>query len=317
MISAGGLVRVLAFLTTTIQAASLQQLKITLANNPTDVGFYIYVPDELPPSPPILVNPHWCHGSATAAYAGSTFASLASTYGFIVIYPDSPNLVDKCWDVSSPQTLTHEGGGDSTGIVSMVNWTLETYKADPERVFVTGVSSGAMMTNVLLGTYPNVFAGGSAFAGVALGCFGADIPANTSSTVDYWNSACAGGLVRKSPEEWAAIVRAAFPGYDGWRPKMQVFHGTVDEILNYTNLAEEIKEWTGVFGFEQKPTRVVLDTPLANWTKMVFGHQDWFEAYSAFNVTHNIPVQEDVVMDFFDLTCTASDCFHWGEGGPS
>lgn len=142
----------LATLVSLVQAASLQQLNITLANNPTNVGFYIYVPDSLPANSPILVNPHWCHGDAPSAYAGSTFASLASDYGFIVIYPDSPNLADKCWDVSSPQTLTHEGGGDSTGIVSMVDWTLDQYDADPGRVFVTGVSSGAMMTNVLLGT---------------------------------------------------------------------------------------------------------------------------------------------------------------------
>lgn len=141
----------LALLASGAQAASLQQLNVTLADNPTNVGFYIYVPDDLPVNPPILVNPHWCHGDAPSAYADSTFANLSSEYGFIIIYPDSPNLVDKCWDVSSPQTLTHDGGGDSTGIVSMVKWTLENYDADPKRVFVTGVSSGAMMTNVLVG----------------------------------------------------------------------------------------------------------------------------------------------------------------------
>lgn len=142
---------VLALLSCTIQAASLQQLNITLPNNPTNAGFYIYVPDVLAPSPPILVNPHWCHGDAPAAYAGSSFASLASEYGFIVIYPDSPNVADKCWDVSSAQTLINDGGGDSTGIVSMVQWTLAEYGADEGRVFVTGVSSGGMMTNVLVG----------------------------------------------------------------------------------------------------------------------------------------------------------------------
>jgi acetylxylan esterase len=30
----------------------------------------------------------------------------------------------------------------------MVRWTLEKYHADKDRVFVTGTSSGAMMTNV-------------------------------------------------------------------------------------------------------------------------------------------------------------------------
>lgn len=154
---------------------------------------------------------------------------------------------------------------------------------------------------------------------MALGCFGADIPDNTS-TVDYWNSECADGLIHQTPEQWAAIVRAAYAGYgNGWRPKMQVFHGTADETLNYTNLGEEIKEWTGVFGLSQEPTRTFLDTPLANWTKWVYGDLEedaWFEAYSAWNVSHNIPVQEDVVLGFFDLTCTGVDCFHWGQGGP-
>lgn len=308
----------LALLAATVQSASLQQLNVSLSNNPTNVGFYIHVPDRLAQDPAILVNPHWCHGDAPSAFADSTFANLSSEHGFIVIYPDSPNMADKCWDVASSDTLAHGGGGDSLGIVSMVQWTLDEYDADPARVFVTGVSSGAMMTNVLVGAYPDVFAGGSAFAGVAFGCFAADIPANTS-TVDYWNDECAQGLVRHTPEQWAAIVRAAYPAYRrDWRPKMQVFHGTSDETLNYTNLGEEIKQWTGVFGLSEEPSSTFPDSPVAGWTKWVYGNDDaWFEAYRAWNVTHNIPVQEDVVVAFFDLACTGTDCYHWGLGGPS
>lgn len=332
------------------QTATLQQINATLTNNPTNVGFYLYVPDALAARPPILVNPHWCHGDAPSAFAASTFApALAEEYGYIVIYPDSPNTVDKCWDVSSPQTLGHEGGGDSTGIVSMVAWTLAQYpQADRERVFVTGVSSGAMMTNVLVGAYPDVFAGGSAFAGVAAGCFGYGTAGlNETAVVDYWNEDCADGLVRYTPAEWTALVHGAYPAYpaDGWRPKMQVFHGTEDEVLNYTNLGEEIKQWTGVFGLlpgeeaynllaVPAPTSVQLDTPLTNWTKTTYGKEEgeeqeggggggdaWFEAYSAWNVTHNIPVLPDVVVDFFDLACVSTlnstgTCFHWGQGGP-
>ncbi|KKY31041.1 putative feruloyl esterase b [Diaporthe ampelina] len=235
-------------------AASLQKLNVTLEHNPSNVGFYIYVPDQTAPSPPILVNPHWCHGDAPSAFAGSKLASLASQYGFIVqIYPDSPNLSDKCWDVSSRATLSHDGGGDSRGIVSMVSWALGEYGGDAARVFATGVSSGAMMANVLVGAYPDVFAAGSAFAGVPFGCYGADIPANTSD-VAYWNSDCAEGRVQHSAAEWASIVRAAYPGYgSGWRPRMQVFHGTVDEVLSYANLGEEVKELDGRVWLEPDP----------------------------------------------------------------
>lgn len=136
--------------------------------------------------------------------------------------------------------------------------------------------------------------------------------------MDYWNSDCATGLIHHTTQQWASIVHAAFPqwGPHKWRPKMQVFHGTIDEVLNYTNLNEEIKEWTGVLGLSQKPTQTLFDTPLTNWTKWVYGDNSWFEAYRAWNVTHNIPVQEDVVMEFFDLKCTTGNCFRWGQGGP-
>ncbi|PSR74521.1 Alpha/Beta hydrolase protein [Coniella lustricola] len=308
-------------LPSTTAAASLELVNITLANNPTNVGFYIYVPDALAPNPAIVVYPHWCHGDAPTAYMDSSIANLSSEYGFIAIYPDSPNTVDKCWDVASNASLRHNGGGDSTGIVSMVQWTLAHYHADASRVFVTGVSSGAMMTNVLVGAYPEVFAAGSAWAGVALGCFAQDIAANVTQpeVVDYWNAACAAGQVRLSPAAWTRIVHEAYPAYpaDGWRPKMQVLHGTADETLNYTNLGEEIKEWTAVLGLPGTPTRTQYHTPLANWTKWTYGQDDWFEAYRAWNVTHNIPVQDSVLIEWFDLACNAtvkgSECFHWGQ----
>lgn len=112
---------------------------------PTKAGFYIYVPKKLAASPGIIVAVHYCTGTAQAYYSGSPYASLAEQHGFIVIYPSSPHS-GTCWDVSSKQTLSHEGGGDSNTIANMVKWTLKEYKANASKVFVTGSSSGAMMT---------------------------------------------------------------------------------------------------------------------------------------------------------------------------
>lgn len=292
-----------------ILAASFQNVTEDFGPNPTGVGFYIYVPDQLAASPPILVNPHWCHGDANATYTGLHYPALADQHGFIVIYPDSPNLADKCWDVSSNETLTHDAGGDSLGIVSMVRWTLDKYNGDASRVFVTGISSGAMMTQTLLGAYPDVFAAGSAWAGVPFGCFAGD-------GYDVWSDACATGQITHTAAEWAAMVKAAYPGYDGWRPKLQIFHGTADQVLNYTNYVEAVKEWTAIFCLQETPTSVTDDVPASGWTKSVYGN-DWFEATSAAGVTHDIGTNETVVMAWFDLTCTGGACFKWGQGGPS
>lgn len=182
-----------------------------------------------------------------------------------MIFPNSPNTADSCWDVSSTATLTHNGGGDSLGIVSMVKYVLANYNADPNRVFSMGTSSGAMMTNVLLGAYPDIFAAGSAWAGVPFGCF-----ADPAGGVDVWNSACATGTVIKTGAQWAAIVSAAYPGYTGYRPKMQVFHGTADTTLYPQNLQEEIKEWTSVLGLPSSPIDMLANSPDSGWSECPF-----------------------------------------------
>ncbi|KAF2827087.1 hypothetical protein CC86DRAFT_445913 [Ophiobolus disseminans] len=262
--------------------------------NPRNVSMYIYVPANLPPNPAILVSPHWCHGTAQQVFEYRSWASAGDKYGFITIYPDSPNKADQCWDVSSKESLTHNGGGDALGIVSMVRWTLDKYHGDKNRVFVTGTSSGAMMTNVLIGSYPDVFAAGSAWAGVAFGCYAAN-------GFDVWSDACATGKIIKNGTEWAKMVKDAYPGYNGFRPKFQTLHGLADTVLYPQNLKEQIKQWTSVFGVSETPTSTTKDTPLKGWTR--YRYDDKFEAYDAVGVTHDIPNQDDLVINYFDLKC--------------
>jgi dipeptidyl aminopeptidase/acylaminoacyl peptidase len=67
-----------------------------------------------------------------------------------VIYP-SATRSGGCFDVYSQEALRRNRGSDPVGIRSMVAHVQQRYGADPDRIFVTGASSGAMMTNVLLG----------------------------------------------------------------------------------------------------------------------------------------------------------------------
>ncbi|EKD14917.1 putative acetylxylan esterase 1 precursor [Drepanopeziza brunnea f. sp. 'multigermtubi' MB_m1] len=213
----------------------------------------------------------------------------------------SSTLYWKCWDVLSPQTLSHDGGGNSQGIVSMVKWTLARYNGDARKVFSIGTSSGAMMTNVLLSSYHEVFAAGSAWAGVAFSCY-------ASNGYAVWSDACATGQITKTGAEWKTIVEAAYPGYhSGWRPKMQIFHGTADTILHPQNLQEEIKEWTAVLDLPSAPVRTLADSPQSGWTTYVYG--DSFTAKIAQGVDHNIQTNTTVVLDWFDLTCIGTGRF--------
>jgi acetylxylan esterase len=114
--------------------------------NPTNTRMFLFVPQNLAPKPAIVVGLHWCTGSAQAYYQGSNWARLSETYGYIVIYPSTPYLDSNCWDVASQKALTRGGGGNSDSIANMVKHVTEQYGADASRVYVTGISSGAMMT---------------------------------------------------------------------------------------------------------------------------------------------------------------------------
>lgn len=124
--------------------------------NPTNTRMWLYVPRNLAPNPAIVVGIHWCSGSAQAYYQGTQWARYSETYGYIVIYPQTPYTSSNCWDVASKMTLTHNGGGSSTSIANMVSFVTQQYSADKSKVYVTGTSSGAMMTVSL--TIPNTFA---------------------------------------------------------------------------------------------------------------------------------------------------------------
>ncbi|KAF2757337.1 alpha/beta-hydrolase [Pseudovirgaria hyperparasitica] len=263
--------------------------------NPTNIGFYIYVPNALVSNPAIVVAVHYCTGSAQAYYDNSPYKTLAEQYGFIVIYPESP-WSGACWDVSSKATLTHNGGGDSNAIVNMVSWTVSKYRADTSRVFVTGLSSGAMMTNVLSATYPDVFKAATLYAGVPAGCFVSDTNQQAA-----WNTSCAEGQVVHTPAVWADIVRDMYPGYSGPYPRIQIYHGGADTGLYPQNYYETCKQWSGVWGYDySKPQSTQVDSPASGWTRTVFGPG----VQGIFNpeVNHSISIFGDEDMKWFGFT---------------
>lgn len=102
----------------------------------------IYVPERLAASPGVVVSLHGASGNSQQQYLSTPYASLAEIYGFIAIYPESPQ---GAWDATSSKSLLHDGGGASQSIANMVRYALTTYKADQSKVFVSGVSSGGSM----------------------------------------------------------------------------------------------------------------------------------------------------------------------------
>ncbi|KAK3933828.1 Alpha/Beta hydrolase protein [Diplogelasinospora grovesii] len=262
--------------------------------NSSKTKMYIYVPSKLADSPAVIVAIHYCTGSAQAYYNGSPYAQLADQKGFVVIYPESP-YSGTCWDVSSKAALTHNGGGDSNSIANMVTYALQQYKGDASKVFVTGSSSGAMMTNVIAATYPEMFTAGIAYSGTAAGCF-----YSQSGGADQWNNSCANGQARGTPQVWAKMVTDMYPGYNGSRPKMQIYHGSSDTTLAPANYNETIKQWCGVFGYDYtKPDSTKANSPQSGYTTYSWG--DHLVGIYAQGVGHTVPIRGSDDMKFFGL----------------
>jgi len=281
------------------EAASLVEIT-GFGTNPSNLRMHVYAPDVLASPPPILVAVHYCTGTGPAFFSGTEFRTLADRFGFIVIYP-SATRSGQCFDVSSPQALRRNGGSDPVGIMSMVTYVIQTYGANANRVYVTGASSGAMMTNVLIGNYPDVFKAGAAFMGVPHTCFG-------TTDGSMWNTQCANGQRIMTAQQWGDLARAAFPGYSGPRPRMQLFHGTNDTTLRYPNFGEEIKQWTNVLGVSQTPS--FTDTPQSGWTRTRYGGTGVnapVEGVSLNGAGHDLPRAGQAMMaiQFFGLDQSA------------
>ncbi|KAJ3130529.1 hypothetical protein HK098_000094 [Nowakowskiella sp. JEL0407] len=268
-----------------VYGASLVQIS-NFGSNPTNIKAYEYVPSSIKSPKSLLVAVHFCTGSASAMFNNYDFDSFADKYGYYMMYPETTRS-GSCWDVATSKALTRNGGSDPQGIISATNYMISKYGIDKSRVFLVGASSGAMMTNVLVAEYPDIFNAATAFMGVPYGCFATESGGNPSGSQSAgWNSNCANGQVSKSAQTWGDSVRSAYPGYSGSRPRIQLWHGSADTTLNFKNLAEEVKMWTNVAGLSQTPTST--DTLQSGWTRAKYGSA--VEAITISGVGHALPM---------------------------
>ncbi|KAJ1558708.1 hypothetical protein HK096_006839 [Nowakowskiella sp. JEL0078] len=279
---------------------ALRQIR-NFGANPSNLEMYLYVPDGLPLGikPPVLVAIHWCTGSGPVFFSNTEYRELADKFKFVVVYPSVTRTYgNRCYDVGGSDSLVHGAGGDSLGIVSMVKYVVVNLGADQERVYVTGLSA-SMSTQMMLGAYPEVFKAGSAFAGVPFSCMK---PYDEPESL--WQEKCATGNKRLTPAEWGDLVRGAYPEYIGLRPRVQLWHGTEDDVVYFNNHIEATKQWIDVLCLNA--TGRIVDFPQINWERSSFKDKDGnivLQTISVIGVGHNVLVNGMAlhVIKFFGL----------------
>lgn len=214
-------------------------------SNPGRLRAHFHRPADLPEGAPLVVVLHGCKQNAGDYDHRSGWSDLADEAGFALLYPEqhhgnNPNL---CFNWFRPGDARRDCG-EALSIRQMIETMIGVHGLDRDRVFVTGLSAGGAMANVMLATYPEVFAGGAVIAGLAYGC---------ASTVPEAFD-CMRGQAPASDEELWALLRQASPHAGPW-PRVAIWQGMADHTVAPSNADDIAAQWRGVHRLGEAPAQ--------------------------------------------------------------
>ena len=260
-------------------AASLTQVT-SFGTNPGNLAMWKYVPDGLPNGRPLVVALHGCSQTASSYDVETGWVKFAEQWDFALVLPEqkTANNGSRCFNWFEAGDYSR-GQGEALSIKQMVDKMKSTHGSDGSRVFVTGLSAGGAMTTVMLGAYPDVFAGGAVMAGLPYKCA-------TGSTAAF---NCMSPGKNLTPQQWGDLVRGASSHTGPW-PKVSIWHGSQDFTVASMNMTEIMEQWTNVHGIDQ--TAEVSDT-VAGYPHKVYktsGGAARVETYSITGMGHGVAV---------------------------
>lgn len=249
-------------------------------DNPGNLAGRCYVPAGLKGPAPLVVVLHGCTQNAAVYDHGSGWSALADRNGFILLFPEQSRANNPMLCFNWFQNGdTGRGTGEAASIRAMIEAIEQAHDVDPKRIFVTGLSAGGAMAQVMLATYPEVFAGGAILAGVAYGC--------ASGAAEAFD--CMGGRAWSDARELGQRVRRASPHQGPW-PRVQVWHGSADTIVRPGNADAIVLQWADLHGLGPKPDRT--DTVAGHPRRIWLGADGapLIEQYEITGMAHGIPL---------------------------
>lgn len=251
-----------------------------------------YIPAKLESGRPLVVALHGCRQSATAYDDETGWTALADKLRFALLLPEQDqtgrNNPLKCFNWFDANHNRRDTG-EALSIRQMIDTMLAdtSLAIDSKRVYVTGLSAGGAMTAVMMATYPELFAGGAPVAGIPYGCANTGLDATSKCGVSI------GGLgstpmEQLSPAEWGNRVRNASPGTRF--PRVSIWHGTADRVVNPQAQLEMIEQWTNVLGISATPQ---VDTQFKTTRRQVFqdaSGRPMVEAFTVTDMAHGTPI---------------------------
>jgi poly(3-hydroxybutyrate) depolymerase len=236
---------------------------------------------------PLVVSLHGCRQSDLAMVEKSRMHEVAEAEGFIVLYPfvntnadgTGPNDDDgrnpNCWAFWSAQER-ERGKGEVHDIKRMVDKVVQEFSIDPERVHITGISSGGAMANIAQVAYPDVFASAAIVEGIAYNETAStytgkqDCATVLSNPRAWWNRDAAAIVAEMRREMGKSVLRQA---------PVLVVHNKKDCTVPISVGMNLVKTWANLLAADGKAvdTSAPNETPLASntdglaWTHAKYG----------------------------------------------
>lgn len=231
------------------RAGGLMQIE-DFGSNPGKLAMFVHLPPELAAGAPLIVLLHGCGQTAATFAADTGWIALADRLGIPLLLPEQSgeNNRGRCFNWFRPLHVRH-GLGEGESIREMVATAIQRFGCDPDGVFMAGLSAGGAMTAALLAAYPDVFVAGAVVAGLPVGA--------ASSTTEALARMAEAGPAR-SREDWAEQVRQAAPtGYPGPWPRVSIWQGSSDDVVDPGNAKLLADQWSAVQGLEAGATAIV------------------------------------------------------------
>lgn len=248
-------------------AETLTQI-VDFGDNPDEVAMYVHLPNEMPDNAALVVSLHGCTQDVET-YSKSGWIPLADQHKFYVIFPEQSRLNNplNCWNWFEAANLIR-GQGEIQSIVNMVEYMKSHHSIDATRIYIEGLSAGGFLTPVILANYPEVFAAGATHAGGPAFC--ARTKQYFWDVFGWWYAyqakrnfdKCADGI-DQSPEAWGKLAREyGYSEYDGEWPKLSIWHGVSDDVVEIANQTELLEQWSYLLNIDTvADIQLELETP--------------------------------------------------------
>ncbi|SIT40845.1 Esterase, PHB depolymerase family [Paraburkholderia ribeironis] len=200
----------------------------TFSNSTGQRQYKLYVPAIYNNEPlPLIVMLHGCTQNADDFAAGTRMNQMAERHGFIVVYPNQSRAANRsvCWNWFKPADQQRDHGEPSL-IAGITREVMTRYRIDAARVYVAGLSAGGAMADIMLTTWPDLYAAGCVHSGLAYGC-AKDLPSAFAA------------MKRGKPHRSHSLAAPRRP--------LIVFHGDADTTVHPSNAAALVAPFdTGV-----------------------------------------------------------------------